>query len=339
MSNQFDSDQVLSTEELLRRATEQDVNNSLNASMQVLNGEAQLIMQAVRQYDVAPHDLTGDRIQRARQLPKKMREDIAKVQSMVRTIITETAKNIENRSYRKWEDKINEKFVSRRERERASKLMVVDKQISISYRSLALAVQQFTDLNKMIITQLEEAEAKKDAPTARQLVLANAVLVYELCDFIIDFIEDFQIGGVNELKVLKEESDTVMAEFRRRQEALRKQAMGRGVSIENRNITLKHIEHHAEALKIIEEEWKTYLGQVDGINKSRESFIAKLPDLRLMRSNAEARLDFITLLQLHSFIRTNLQALNLAAETITSQLEMPRMTPERIKLLLGNLDE
>ncbi len=325
---------ALTVDELLKPIEKKDQAAALSAEETVLNQHMMQIMEIIQKYDIAPHDLISSRIERQSSLPLQMRQEIGNLQGMIRHIIRKTAEHIENRRYQKWEGEIDKNYMAF-EKERARKLIAAEKQVNISCQSLRLAVSQFTDLNRLILAQLADAEQSQNAPVVKQMLLANAILVYELCDFVIQFIENFQVSGINELRAVKTEVELAGMRFRQNLEEREKQAKEPGITEAQHNATMEQIKLYREALEKVEQEWNTYWEQLEEVSKKPQVYIAKLPGLRLKRSNAEDRIDFITLLQLHTLIGENLDALNLAVEDI-DKLEMPRMTPERLRLLRGD---
>lgn len=329
-----DPDQPLRSQDLLRRA-KQDQQNSIHQNQQLLSNHLDLLVHIQRDYSVTPGELVGDKVQGASQIPRRFKKKISQLQEMIRAEIIETAQRIENRNYQESETAVRQR--SQIQRNRASQLIVADKQISISNRSLYLAINHFTELNKDILAKLVQSEMAKDASTASRLLLANAVLVYELCDFVIHFIEGFRMLGIEELRMMKQESATAIARSRQKYQELLREAMQPNISQEERWRTQQEAQDLEQALRRIEGEWESYWRQVEQANQIPQSYVTKLPDLRLMRKRAEARLDFLTLVELHGFINTNLRALDLMATDITTKLEMPRLTSERIQLLLGGI--
>ena len=79
--------------------------------------------------------------------------------------------------------------------------------------------------------------------------MANAILVYELCDFVIEYIERFQIAGFNELQELRREEERSRQQFRQALETRKKQAQEFGISDTQRKSALEQIRLHEEALQ------------------------------------------------------------------------------------------
>lgn len=69
-----------------------------------------------------------------------------------------------------------------------------------------------------------------DAKHERDLVLANAILVYELNDFLINYIERFEIDGLDQLSSIEAEMKSKISSLREEQQSLQKRAKGEGIT-------------------------------------------------------------------------------------------------------------
>jgi hypothetical protein len=322
-------------EDLLKQAEAEarDQTTALQTSEEILNKHVELLMQVVRQYNVDPRNLISSNVQGISMLPQQMRAEIAKLQVKMRVIIDATAERIEDRNYRPLQDVIDDKFQILRQKEQANKLITAEKTINISIQTLRLTTSNFVELNNWILGHLKEAERQQNSSMAREAVLANAIVVYELCDYVIRFIEKFQVAGLGELKALKKEVESARRRFRQSMEMRKKQAESQTASAAQRRAALEHIQRYEEVLQKREGAWETYWKRIEEVNNGTQDYMQKLPDLRLMRDLAGDRLDFITLMDLDTFISSSLQNLELTADDIVSKLDMPAMTPSLFELL------
>src|SRR5690606_1225024 len=95
-------------------------------------------------------------------------------------IIEQVAANIEARKYQTVESEISEMRLSVNERSRVTALIGAEKRLQTSYGSLKTTVDVLTHMNDMILRRIAASERSGDRATERNLVLANAILVYEL---------------------------------------------------------------------------------------------------------------------------------------------------------------
>ena len=228
MNNQPKRDPALLKEDSLKQAEVQDQATTLDANKAILAEHLELVIRAVRECSVSPRDLTSGAVQRT-PLPHEIKEGIAQLHTMIRTIITSAAERIQNRRYRSLEDAIGEKYQVVQQKERANAFIAAEKQVNTSVYALRLTVSHFVELNRWILERLKQAQSVRNSSMAREFVLANAILVYELCDFVIEYIEHFQIAGFNELQELKREEERSRQQFRQALEMRKKQAQAVGI--------------------------------------------------------------------------------------------------------------
>ena len=141
-------------------------------------------------------------ISRSRDVPAEVRDQVASLHGRIREIIGQVAWSIENGHYQATESSV-QSLPSLGERERASRLIQADKAICVSYETLRLTVDYFSELNGQV---LEQTERETSPQRQAQMMFGNAIMIYELADFMIGFIRGFSPGGLIELEALHEET-------------------------------------------------------------------------------------------------------------------------------------
>jgi hypothetical protein len=264
-------------------------------------------------------------------VPKELRDQISTLHDRMRGIIQQVAINIENEKYREAEQ-LPQTLPNRIEQERATRLVQADKAIHISYESLALAVSFFSELNEAILVRIEQ---ERSVQRQTQMMFGNAIMIYELAAFAIDFIASFTLGGVGELEALHQETLRRVAKAHEDQERLTASANRQGVEPAVRDGILDDIRHRAEALDFFLDEWNRYVSDTKQFHKRVEEVQNKIPTLELIRENAHVQLDVLELVTMLRFLRQNADAVRATVESLQG-FRLAPLTPARVRRLIGS---
>ena len=71
--------------------------------------------------------------------------------------------------------------------------------INKSIQKIKFTVENFSRCNKFIITELDECIAQGDFNKSRMFVLGNILLIFELANYLINFLENFKLAGVDDI--------------------------------------------------------------------------------------------------------------------------------------------
>ncbi|HYE67011.1 MAG TPA: hypothetical protein VEA58_00280, partial [Anaerovoracaceae bacterium] len=168
-------------------------------------------------YSVDDMDLLTTNITAIKDIPQNVRDRISSLQERIRVIIEQVASKIEARKYRTVEGEIADMRLSVNERTRVTALIGAEKRLQTSYGSLKTTVDVLTHMNDMILHRIAASERSGDRTTERNLVLANAILVYELTDYVIQYVEHFQLEGVEEILQIQQSELKKLAELKKHQ--------------------------------------------------------------------------------------------------------------------------
>lgn len=220
--------------------------------------------------------------------------EVGYLHDKIRIIIERIATTIENEKYKPSEEVImTDRSISCKTRERANALLNADKKCLISCQSLNIAIEIFSDLNKLIKLQIEESEKIGDTQLEKNLLLSNAILVYELTDFAINYIKTFKIQGVEDITRLYNETCRRNAEIISELEQLKRDAQKDGIKPSTRDITLADITRREEAIKIINKEWDKYVQRNTKLQEEVDSVGCNLQNLCLIRDNAKNQINVL----------------------------------------------
>jgi hypothetical protein len=303
-------------------------------AMQMLVDKHLNSLMALRdQIAIKDFDLLSSQIATNKNVDSAVKERIASLHMKMRMLVQEVAKRIENQKYKKSEDAIAGLELSRTQTEDIKALVAADKTIHISCQSLKVAVELFFELNRQIVQRLESAS--NIAPSdERKLLLGNALLVYELTDFVMNFISDFRLHGTNAIEAIHKVQLRTIEELREEAKSLRKQADSTEIEESLRERVLQNIDHRDESIKVLEGEWASYMETVRSLQVETASVSKKIPSLRLIRDNAKAQINTLAAVAVLQIVQSNIRAIE-ATVLQLEKIELASLSADRVRRLLG----
>ena len=278
-------------------------------------------------------DLLSKKIAGNRRLDGRIRENLGTLQTKMRTLIREVAARIEERKYTTSMEAIEGMALSLSQADKVRALIAGDKRMQVSCQSMKVAVEVFSELNKRILQQLEN-HPHMDPTEEMKLVVGNAIVVFELTDFCITFIEEFELEGLGDIEELWTEAKRTISRLRDEQRDLRKKAEGKGIDDFLREDTIQDIASREEAISILESEWDTYIQSVRGKQGETKAVGNRLPSLRLIRDNAKAQINTLEAVAVLQIARKNIRAIEATIEQL-GRIELASLSSDRVKRLLG----
>ncbi len=309
-------------------------NAGETAIVQIVDRHLGLLMNVRDHYPINDIDLLTANVGNFRGLPKQIRQEIELLQQKMRLVIEEMARRIEDRKYASYEQAIQQLDLGYNERTKVNGLVSADKKIHISYQSLLVAVETFSHLNKSIIKTIEDSARSGDVQLERKMVLRNAILVYELTDFIIQYIETFHVQGIDDLTGLYRQELERFDKLRGELNTLRKRAQKGDIEPAVREQTLLQIQEREKSIDLMVEEWQDYLKSLGNAETEVTGISKKLPTLRLIRDNAKSQLNMLEAVAVMQIVHRNLAALDASILTI-EKLELASLSPDRVKRFIG----
>ncbi len=315
----------------LIEATERNAGN--RAIHRVVEKHIQSVMAARHHYPLGNLDLLSVNIVTisAHNLPDQVKEDIGRLQEKIRIIIEEVAQRIEERKYKTAKEAIEKMGFAYTDRIKAIELVKADKKIQVSYQTLKTTIEYFSNLNQTIIQKLRKSPSVE---LETNLVLGNAILIYEVTDFLINYIENFEINGLDDIFRLHKDTKSKVQELRRKESQLREQVKSEKVEAAIREQTLKDIETRERSIKTLEKEWEEYTTEMELFRGEVDVIHAKLPSLEAIRENAKRQLELISVVAILQVIKQNINAIQGAILTL-EKIKLVSLNPTRIRRLLG----
>lgn len=268
-------------------------------------------------------------------IKKGVRKEVGRLQEKIRLVIEAVTQRIADRKYSSTEQAIEAMKLSKNERTKFDELLDNDKRVHISCQSLKVAVDVFLGLNKRIIKKIEESETSNDKQTARRLILGNAIVVYELLDFIINYIESFKISGIDEINEIYNSACNENKRLLDKENEREKRANSEYIIAEIREQILTDVKSRKEVISRLSEEWDTYIQTINEKKDKTATINENLPSLKLMRDNARGQIEVLQAALVLGVVKTNLGAIQSSMEAL-GKIELVTLSPDRIRILLGD---
>lgn len=309
--------------EELRRST------GLDAVRRVLDRHVEQLREVRARYAIDDADLLGSRISKSSDIPSAVQAELAQLHERIRAIIQQIAQTIQQGRYADVDRAVLGLDAGRNEQVRAQRLVAADKDLQISYESLRLTVEFFSELNQQVLLRME---APRDSGQLSAMMFGNAIMIYELTSFVIEFISRFQLQ--DNLRALHDEAMQSIERTRQKQYALQQRATDDRIDSDVKNQILEDIRWREAALSAVENEWTQYFHEVDEMKEKVRDVHGRIPTLELIRDGAEIQVETLQHLALLRFLRQNSSSIRGAVNTLQG-LRLAPMTASRVRVLLG----
>ncbi|MBP2323106.1 hypothetical protein JOF56_003491 [Kibdelosporangium banguiense] len=190
--------------------------SGLRAIAQMLDQHMTKVLDVRSRYSVEDTDLLTRNVDASRVVPPADRAGLTGLHAGIRTVIESIARQIEEGRYQEVERGVGHLQIGLAERNRAQRLILAEKHLHISYESLRLTVEFLSELNRGI---LERIELEPGTHRLTNMMFGNAVLIYELADFVIGYVQGFVLN--DGLAELHREAQDRISSARTAQQALR----------------------------------------------------------------------------------------------------------------------
>lgn len=307
------------------------------ATKQVIEKHLEDLMQFREQFPLDDMDLVSSRIGQRQDIPKHVKQQIGALHAKMRNIIEEAASRIEIYKYKNSEEVLANIKLSFNEKSKANSLITAEKQVHISCQSLKIAIDFFSELNRLIFDKIEKAKETGDSKLERNLVLGNAILVYELTDFLITYIKSFELQGMSEIEKLHSSMKIEVKQLRNEEEKRKGDIQLEDIDQTVRDHILSDVQHRLKSFDILEKEWDNYIEQINGLKTEVGNVGKKLPTLNAIKDNAKGQIKFLQAAAVMNIVKSNLNAVQASISSLEG-LRLVSLSPDRVRRLLGISD-
>ncbi len=324
---------VAGEDETLREIEQAEKGAASNALEEMLDRHMAAMIELRRSQPVENTDLITSKIALSK-IPDAVKQNALSLQERMRRLIEVAAERIENRHYESIDQVLAEDDFGYNERQRVQAFVATDKKFAVSCQSVRVCTDLFSELNRRIHEKINQAVLSGDTRSEKNLLVGNAVLVYEISDFLSKFIETFQVRGLDEFERLHQEMQIFSREVLKGIEKARTDAADPGVPDDLRSSTIASAQQQERFIEAIESEWKTFMEKLDTAKEQAGAVSQLLPSIRLIKQNAFNQLSVLQFAEIANVLKGNINALN-AAKVALEKIELAPLPEERIRRLLG----
>ena len=299
-----------------------------------LDGAVSDVVSFIERRDFDPNDATSDVLLSMPDVPDKLKRRIVRSQELIRESIVQTARKIEQLNWKEADVELKAIHMPEKMRAKRDSLVGAHKEIHLSFNSLKLTIDLFRQINEKILQQIER---ESDSRNSIQLRLKNALLVYELLTFLGDFIKQFTLEGVQQLKMLR---DSLVREIRSNIDehgSYIKEIEGEAaLSQEQRERLIKAARDRIDVLELSERKWDRLLGNIDKACDEVQGVKNTLVDLNFNRKNARLQIKTLKVVAILAIAGDALKSIKELGNMAT--LELAPLDAGTVKSLLGVTD-
>lgn len=282
------------------------------------------------QYEIDDEDLLSKRVPHNANLPIETKRDLGGLHEQIRRIILHVATRIAETRYNAAEGELQQLQAGLKERQRAVNLLRADKQLHISYETLRITVEWFGERNSELLAKIQE---QTNAQREINMMFGNSILIAELADFVIDFVERFTLGG--DLEEIHAQAKARIAENRTQDMVLEQQLRtATDVDAATRDATLEDVHNRMEVFQELEREWDKYMVDVEELRGKVHGIQGRLPTLKIIRENAQRQIATLQLVAMLRFLKQNTVSIGGAVASLEG-FRLAPLTPSRVRRLLG----
>ncbi len=236
-------------------------------------------------------------------MPDEVKKFVANYKNNLKFIIAGIADKIEEEQYKKLDNDIKNMDLLSHERNKVTIIYDCQKTISLSFQTLNTVIDLFTRANDKVKQEIDNPN--KTTNQAINLRLQNAILVYELLNFVTSFVKNFSLKGKAEIGKIKNQLllDIQSIESKIQQELIDKYS---NVSDEVRISTMKDVEAYKEILNNMRKRWDIFDQKIEDLEQKVEEYKTILPDLEMYKATTEIQIEILTLTAIMNIVENNL---------------------------------
>lgn len=301
----------------------------LDAMSRLLESHVRRVADVRTQYMIDDRNLLSTRVGTRAGLPGEISAQLTGLHEQIRRIIAHIATTIEESRYREVDSALASLQLGMAEKHRAVELVRADKQMHVAYETLRLTIEYFSEANERVLARLQHEQSRRHEAN---LLFGNAILVLELADFMIRFIEGFEL--TDDVEGLHQDALARLVELRTRAAALEKQVRERGGDGLLAERTLANIAHREAAYQELEREWEAYMREIRRLKEAVGNVKGEVTSFEILREDAELQLMTLQQVAMLSVLKQNTESVRGAMASLQS-FRLAPLSAHRVRRLLG----
>ena len=275
--------------------------------------------------------------------PKLTSEELATLAELKRkldNIIHEVAERVEKHRLLSYDDYTRKYELNSYDQLRVNSLIGSVRDINKSIQKIKFTVENFSRCNKFVISELDECIAKGDFARSRMFILGNMLLIYELANYLINFLENFRLEGVDDIlhfsgKELEKINVTMQA-----LQKLKIDADSPEIDAKVKDQVMSNLNDREKSLENFKDEWDRYIDGINDVQSKVGNLKEKIPTLKLIRDNAQNQMDFFEIMKIFGVVmvaetvRKNLDTLEIVTLPL-DEIELISLPPHKVHALIG----
>ncbi len=275
--------------------------------------------------------------------PKLSSEELATLAELKRkldNIINEVAERVEKHRVISYDDYTKRYELNAYDRLRVNSLVSSVRDINKSIQKIKFTVENFSRCNKFIIKELDECVEKGDFTRSKMFVLGNMLLIYELANYLINFLEKFKLDGIDEILQLSQKELAKISTTMQALQKLKLDADAPEIDARVKEQVISNLNDREKSLELFKEEWDKYIGGINDVQSKVGSLKDKIPTLQLIRDNAQNQLEFYEIMKIFGImmvaeaVRKNLDTLEIITLPL-DEINLISLPPHKVHKLIG----
>jgi hypothetical protein len=274
--------------------------------------------------------------------PRLTTDEVAMLANLKRnldTIINKVSVRVEDRRFDSYDNYTQKYKLNAYDRLRVDTLINSVRNINISIQKIKLAFHIFSYCNTVIINEFENCLKNNNLLDGRKLVIGNMLIVYELSNFLINFLERFRLEGIDDIMELSEKELKKISTAMQDLDELIKKANSIEIDPKVKEQVISNLNAREKSLELFKEEWDKYIAKIEKLQGDVGNLKEQLPTLKLMRANAQNQLDFYEIMKIFGIMMIA-EAVEKSLKSLTiellplHELELISLPPDRVSTLL-----
>jgi len=308
------------------------INVASNAIFETLKEAWELRKWIQSTHRVKNKELLSCKLTLNQAIPGKLKDEVEALRYKVQAVIKAVALEIEKEGYETIEESLKSRKLVGDVKERANKIAEGQFDLQVSYNSISIALRLLCNINKELLVEIEGLSGKDKKQT--ELLLMNSILVIEIVDAIINFLETFKLQGLDKIgSVCNEIMSDLNENEKNDQEFKMKLNDELEVDAHLKVRSLEDIELRDKYRRILRTRWEHFLRSARKAEDNVALFKAKINDLVILRTNAENQLGLLQIVAITGAMEENVRAVQGLLDI--KEIELKRLTPTVLYDLLG----
>ena len=263
---------------------------------------------------------------------RKIDYNIAKMRFSIHKMIVAAAEFIEMGEFNSLEEVMKEDQEPSKQIKIKS-LVNSQYRLHVSHRSLMISLQLFAAINQELLNKINDEKSTR-SDKAHRFMVTNAIFVYEIADFIISFLQDFELQGVAELRQLQCDATSEIAQSREQildiRQRIEERAQSGRETILNLENERRSLDDRLAAIDAVDAVWSELLQKVQVAEGGSQMFRDYIADIEIIKKNSELNLSILNLMVVTRMVRQNVEKMQQLMLEV-GKLRLPAITADDVR--------